>query len=322
MLGRNDTSSVDDGEKVVFRKKLVGETSDVKRRYDNLLLWDKYCRQHDDIFSPLIIRSDYENKTLVYEYIEAAKDIKLFNNTVLEDNSKKLLLTLTEMLAKINSIKPGRQDRILQYSAKNIFCNAIDKNTYCMCSGGELEFISILQHDSKLLETAEKHGKNTEISEENIGLCHGDIRFDQFLPDKSGRIWITDFEECHFGDITDDLAYLIGSIMADTLFDAFSFADPDISNAESADEEFKRRCNANIDVAASLINSVYDEYCKNVQNNINTKEISFKVGKFIFERILSRTKLSYKMSEIDKAVAGVARQLIINPEILAEMIRN
>ena len=295
MLGRNDTSSVDDGEKVVFRKKLVGETSDVKRRYDNLLLWDKYCRQHDDIFSPLIIRSDYENKTLDYEYIEAAKDIKLFNNTVLEDNSKKLLLTLTEMLAKINSIKPGRQDRILQYSAKNIFCNAIDKNTYCMCSGGELEFISILQHDSKLLETAEKHGKNTEISEENIGLCHGDIRFDQFLPDKSGRIWITDFEECHFGDITD---------------------------AESADEEFKRRCNANIDVAASLINSVYDEYCKNVQNNINTKEISFKVGKFIFERILSRTKLSYKMSEIDKAVAGVARQLIINPEILAEMIRN
>lgn len=110
MLGRNDTSSVDDGEKVVFRKKLVGETSDVKRRYDNLLLWDKYCRQHDDIFSPLIIRSDYENKTLDYEYIEAAKDIKLFNNTVLEDNSKKLLLTLTEMLAKINSIKPGRQD--------------------------------------------------------------------------------------------------------------------------------------------------------------------------------------------------------------------
>ena len=116
MLGRNDTSSVDDGEKVVFRKKLVGETSDVKRRYDNLLLWDKYCRQHDDIFSPLIIRSDYENKTLDYEYIEAAKDIKLFNNTVLEDNSKKLLLTLTEMLAKIIPLPSPLPNKGVQYN--------------------------------------------------------------------------------------------------------------------------------------------------------------------------------------------------------------
>ena len=319
MLGRNKTTVIEKDNRHIFRKKLSGNEADVLRRYNNLILWDKYCSKNEKIASPSILNKNDDDFVLDYEYVENGESLQTKYAVCSEEEAADLVKKAARMLAGINNTKLNvKATDPISFAEKNMFI-AVDKDAYCLCSGGEIEFISILHHDKELMDMIRSNQEKFD-NNGNYGLCHGDIRFDQFLVDEDNKLWITDFEECHYGNTSHDLAGLLGSILFDSLLNTFSYADSECVDSNGVDRKFMERGQKNMDKAGSLMKAAYEEYSKNVDFKVDLNEVSFRIGTFILERILSRAKFSFRMSAVDKAIAGVGKQAITNTSLIEEMI--
>ena len=93
-------------------------------------------------------------------------------------------------LSDINDVDIDSEDQLPQ---RESLLYALNKYEYAGCTGAELELFSLLQQDSELVETIMQQSHDNDVC-----ICHGDIRLDQFIFTDED-IWIIDFEELRKG---------------------------------------------------------------------------------------------------------------------------
>ena len=154
-------------------------------------------------------------------------------------------------------------------------------------------------------------------------MIHGDIRLDQFLSSLTNEVWIIDFEEYSFGDALKDLGGIIGSVLFDVYIKIF--CDTWELNDEGANEQIindylLKKETALIREVSPLLKHFLQEYQSECRQNIDIELLSMNLGAFLLERILSRAKLSFRLSAVDKAILGIGREFIISKYKLSQIL--
>ncbi|USK17601.1 phosphotransferase [Bacillus velezensis] len=312
--GRNVSYKEIHNNKYFFKKKLLGQKEDVFRRYNNLLKWDRVLEGAIDVNSLKITNSDSNDFTLQYEWIENAESLQgLLSEAV--DNMDELVNKAAVILAKIHLLPDEKNGSEIHRQNWYRPVLALEIEEYANCTGAELELFSLLQHDDELLNALFNHYNDKENM---MGMCHGDIRLDQFLYDGE-KVWIIDFEEFHYGDILRDLAGLIGCIFFEALLKTFSSSIQDSSEPKEIDKDFVERGKTYLDNCESVMHSAFKAYQDTVSYKVDKKRLVINIGWFVIERIMSRAKFSFRLSAMDKAILGVGRQAILYPEYMQDL---
>jgi aminoglycoside phosphotransferase len=319
LRGRNQVEGVQvDQHCRLLRKQLTGDSDDIQRRLSNLLLWDMNI---DDsrVRSPHIVKKDIPENTLWYEWIDGESVQNMYERTgKLPD--QKILVDIASGLARINSLQcKGDNCNLPVDSPKSSFLLFLQKEEYANLSGGEIELIALLQHDKALIEAVDNVGSKMSEDQGAIGMCHGDFRLDQVMLDDDGHVNFVDFEEFHYGNCYCDLAGLLGSLTFNSFFKVFTStpsAPFDTNNYEKFYLEEEEKA---VDELAPVLGLCIKAYEKQSGRLVDLSEISYFIAWFMVERVLSRAKFVFKISAADKAVLGLARQIIIDPETFVEL---
>ena len=64
------------------------------------------------------------------------------------------------------------------------------------------------------------------------------------------------------------------------------------------------------------------EYSKVSGLDIDYNLLSMNIGSFLIERIFSRSKLSFRLSAIDKAIAGIGREFVLSSDKLTNLLNS
>lgn len=311
--GRNITSQISDRENYYFKKVMKGPKEDAIRRFTNLIKWDNLIKEFPKIFSPKIIRYDKHDLSLVYEWINNAHSLEDY----LQNDSPKLetlIIEASKILAELHTFNYNEVDLDHEEKLPNKerLLLALDKYEYASCTGAELELYSLLQQDKQLIDSLTSRKENVL----NYTLCHGDIRLDQFIYDER-NLWIIDFEELRVGDPSKDLAGIIGSLYFNCLLKTFSKTTQETSNEDEVEQQFIDRGTNYIEKISPIIQTSIDTY-KQIKK-IDMRQLSINVGWFIIERIMSRAKFTFRLSATDKAILGIGREIILNPDSLEDI---
>lgn len=262
--------------------------------------------------SPKLIDHDEDSLSLKYQWIEHAtsleEELEQPSPNFKHKIAKAVDMLATLHLSDINDVDIDSEDQLPQ---RESLLYALNKYEYAGCTGAELELFSLLQQDSELVETIMQQSHDNDVC-----ICHGDIRLDQFIFTDED-IWIIDFEELRKGDPSRDLAGLIGSIYFDCLLKTFTETTQETSDAKEIEDQFMERGLNYIEQMRPLIQLAYQTYVsKKMINNIH---LARNIGWFLVERIMSRAKFSFRLTAIDKAILGIGREVIIFPENLIEL---
>lgn len=315
--GRNENNYELYGGIPTLRKVFRGSDDDILRRYRNSLRWDQNLK-HCLVRSPQIIRSDWSKKTIWYQWIDKKTSLQemLFH----EDAAQLLpyMQDVVDFLGVIHSRTVGA-DSVVSVPTSPLFrvCHFLTKDEYAISSGGELEFYAFLQHDSDLVRAMDQW--NSAVNGLKHSMIHGDFRLDQILVDAEGRAWVIDFEEYGYGLALKDFAGLIGSLIFAALLQSFSTAPRNADSIDAVNEAFIEQERNNFAIVLPLILQAVKCYSQ-VEGMFDWSNLSVLTGVFVLERIMSRAKLSYKMSEVDKAIMGVARSFIVDSQALKQVV--
>lgn len=314
ILGRNNSQLITDSRgKKYIRKYLVGNLSDVKRRLGNIEKFENIRTTLPDLNSPRLSGLDKSNNFVEHEWISEGVGL----NELLEedvDRFKKYIDSSMAAIAQVNNIVFENKQANLEIGHTSPLI-ALSTDEFSKSTGAELELFALLQRDKLLIDSLKVHSSNAVL-----GYRHGDLRLDQLLIDPNGKLYIIDFEEFSLGDVHTDLAGFIGSIVFKALLDTFSKAESEVNTSEEIDNYFVHKGNENLSNMKPLIVEAIDRYTYYSDKSINLELLAVNVGWFIIERIISRSKFTYRLSNVDKAIAGVGRQSIVNPKLLVQLL--
>lgn len=300
--------------KHILNKVLIGEENDVERRTLNLKKWDEFIKSHDLVKSPEIKSIDSNN--IYYQFIDNATTLEDMIENKKPESMASYLIRAARILSKINSIEIN-YDNFNQSVLANVeLLYALSQKQYVNCSGAELQLYSLLQNDTDLISKLDSYRK--KINKNVLGFCHGDIRLDQFLVDSQDNIWTIDFEECGVNDTMSDLGSLIGSIFFHALYSSFSVEIKEAPNEEKINEGFMKKGQEKLQMYRDIIRKMINEY--ESRRTIDYTDLAVQVGWFLIERIVSRASFSTRLSELDKAIAGIGRNLVIYPSIMLDYL--
>mgnify|MGYP000555755539 CR=1 FL=1 len=311
--GRNITSQITDGENFYFKKIMKGPKDDAIRRFNNLLKWDDLIKEIPKVYSPKLISSEEDDLSLVYEWITDSHSLEDYLQNE-DPELEKLVVEASKVLAELHTYEYNGIDlddeKYLPHKENLLF--ALDKYEYASCTGAELELYSLLQQDKQLIDIL----ITREESIFDYSLCHGDVRLDQFIYDEN-NLWIIDFEELRIGDPSKDLSGIIGSLYFNCLLKTFSKTTQETSNENEVEQQFIDRGAGYIEKISPIIQDSISAYKK--IKEINMRQLSINVGWFIIERIMSRAKFTFRLSATDKAILGIGREIILNPDSLEDI---
>lgn len=310
--GRNIISLEEDGTTQYLHKVIKGSKVDALRRYNNCLKWEDIRTDTIRLKSPKLIDHDEDSLSLKYQWIEHAtsleEELEQPSPNFKHKIAKAVDMLATLHLSDINDVDIDSEDQLPQ---RESLLYALNKYEYAGCTGAELELFSLLQQDSELVETIMQQSHDNDVC-----ICHGDIRLDQFIFTDED-IWIIDFEELRKGDPSRDLAGLIGSIYFDCLLKTFTETTQETSDAKEIEDQFMERGLNYIEQMRPLIQLAYQTYVsKKMINNIH---LARNIGWFLVERIMSRAKFSFRLTAIDRAILGIGREVIVFPKNLIEL---
>ncbi|MEK4070095.1 phosphotransferase [Staphylococcus sp. FSL C8-0035] len=310
--GRNIIGLEEDGTTQYLHKVIKGPKVDALRRYNNCLKWENLRIDAIRLKSPKLIDYDEDSLSLKYQWIENAtsleEELEQPSPNFKHKIAKSADMLATLHLSDINDVDIDSEDQLPQ---RESLLYALNKYEYAGCTGAELELFSLLQQDSELVETIMQQSHDNDVC-----ICHGDIRLDQFIF-TDDDIWIIDFEELRKGDPSRDLAGLIGSIYFDCLLKTFTETTQETSDAKEIEDQFMERGLNYIEQMRPLIQLAYQTYVS--KKMINNLHLARNIGWFLVERIMSRAKFSFRLTAIDKAILGIGREVIVFPENLIEL---
>lgn len=324
LVGRNKNEIQFINEVKCIKKSLIGNHHDRLRRQNNLLVWEK--NKNRALNSPELLFGDSSKGEYFYRWIEDSKTVQdILQEKISFEFSKNIydiFMNIAYDLAIIHKGKVISQDGNLndiKVLVRPLI--ALNSDEYAEASGGELEFLSLLQQDIPLIECLMSYSTKKEYT----AMIHGDVRLDQFLYTIDNKVWIIDFEEYCYGDILKDLGGIIGSILFISYLNIFGsnwvnndelVSDSDISNYLMEKEK------SILNEIVPLINMFIQEYSKVSGLDIDYNLLSMNIGSFLIERIFSRSKLSFRLSAIDKAIAGIGREFVLSSDKLTNLLNS
>lgn len=321
LIGRNyNHIEIIDNIKCI-KKKLLGNSTDVKRRQRNLEQWQ--LELPDKFNTPTLIKQDSINAEYAYEWIDESSTVQeIFQNSLglpFTKNLYDIFSEISKILARVHKISPTKIENVNSIKLLSRPLIALTPEEYEEASGAELECLSLLQNDLELIQTLNNYLPQDKYKV----MIHGDIRLDQFLSSLTNEVWIIDFEEYSFGDALKDLGGIIGSVLFDVYIKIF--CDTWELNDEGANEQIindylLKKETALIREVSPLLKHFLQEYQSECRQNIDIELLSMNLGAFLLERILSRAKLSFRLSAVDKAILGIGREFIISKYKLSQIL--
>lgn len=321
LIGRNyNHIEIIDNIKCI-KKKLLGNSTNVKRRQRNLEQWQ--LELPDKFNTPTLIKQDSINAEYAYEWIDESSTVQeIFQNSLglpFTKNLYDIFSEISKILARVHKISPTKTENVNSIKLLSRPLIALTPEEYAEASGAELECLSLLQNDLELIQTLNNYLPQDKYKV----MIHGDIRLDQFLSSLTNEVWIIDFEEYSFGDALKDLGGIIGSVLFDVYIKIF--CDTWELNDEGANEQIindylLKKETALIREVSPLLKHFLQEYQSECRQNIDIELLSMNLGAFLLERILSRAKLSFRLSAVDKAILGIGREFIISKYKLSQIL--
>lgn len=314
LLGRNINQEITiDGVKAI-QKKLVGEEKDRKRRMSNLLNWEN--SNHKGLNAPTLLSFDEVNKKVSYQFIDNNKTLlELFENGIQQSDIKDLT-SIFEDVAKSLALIHNEEINV-KFIANNPQkllkpLIALNSKAYTEASGAELELFTLLQQDSQLIEALELYKTKPEYQK----MIHGDVRLDQFLYDNN-KLWVIDFEEYTCGDTLSDISGIIGSILFEVYLEVF-YSSWDGSQQGEEDTDINNQLlnteRKLLGLVSPLISTFIHQYQQISDEKIDFEMLSINIGCFFIERIISRSKFSFRLSAVDRALAGIGKEFVVSPK--------
>lgn len=321
LIGRNDNHIEIINNIKCIKKKLLGNSNDVKRRQGNLEQW--HLDLPDKLNTPILIKQDSISAEYVYEWVDDSSTVQeIFQDSLgltFTQNLYDVFSEISKILARIHRISPTKNENVNSIKLLSRPLIALTPEEYADASGAELECLSLLQNDSELIQTL-----NSYLPQDKYKvMIHGDIRLDQFLCSLTNEVWIIDFEEYSFGDALKDLGGIIGSVFFNVYIkifcDTWELTDEG-ANEQVINDYLLKKEKALLQEVSPLLEHFLQEYQSECGQNIDIELLSINLGAFLLERVLSRAKLSFRLSAVDKAILGIGREFIISKYKLTQIL--
>lgn len=144
---------------------------------------------------------------------------------------------------------------------------------------------------------------------------HGDLRMDQFLI-SGDDLYLCDWEFFRLGDGARDVGALIGELLFQAIYLELTRRDdsPSGTEVEIDHAEVMRRGRAGLDRATPLIGAMWSGYLgtANPDPALAVRAVGF-AGWHMYDRLLTWAEDSSQLNASAKAIAGIGRQLLLNP---------
>lgn len=334
LLGRNENKLIETDKGIFFHKKLAGPQEDKARRIKNLTIWDRIVREErergNSIPTPPLERvyeSDFcaeyqwlEGNSLAVIYSELTDTFKSYVNNERDKTSidlKRLIAECASIIRQYQSIERCSKYKILSLTPSRgiSVAGGLSVSEYANCTGAELQAIGLIQGDHQLVKSLE----HLRIRREgrDFVLSHGDMRLDQFLLCSSETrelLFLVDLEELVLAPKEFDIAGLFASILFTELLNAFTESKIDESDNSDLTSIFKHRVTMALRQFEKMQAAFLDRYD---DSSLDTTLLRCEMGWAMIERILARAKFSGILSAIDRAILGIARQIILSSGIAA-----
>ncbi|QAY62560.1 hypothetical protein ET495_04080 [Xylanimonas allomyrinae] len=321
-VGRNLTTIEADASGLVVRKQFSGEPDDAERRFRNSLRWDAVRAAAAPDLAPPILDVDETTRTVTFPYLVDAQSLQELLDTahdpsdVLVEFRKagQLLGTLHALLPE--DVGPARAPDDLAAAPVSAF-DWITAEGFARASGGELECWRLLQHDPELCETI-RHWVASQRDAE-VRPAHGDVRPDQLLVDPAGGMLLVDWEEFTLAPPQRDLCGLLGAVFFDALTRTFASLDGGRASALETHQLLLERGEQLIDGARPVIDATIEGYTSTSDVTPSPVDLARGTGWYVLDRVIARSMMSFAMSPVDRGLAGIGRQLVIDPESATQM---
>lgn len=330
-IGRNPTRVESSADGLVFIKDVIGPEADAERRYRNCVRFHEAQVGLGREISPPLIRFDDDERRLVYPFVQDADSLQ----DVLADWGRTgwqedhallpMLGAVAELLALVHSmpvtgpagapIDPPADITILDPARKFRWLTAAE---YEQASGAELACWRLFHHDVELREAVTSWAESLQ---NDRSVVHGDVRPDQFLVAPDG-VLILDWEEFGIGSASRDLAGIAGSIVFEVLEKTFALPVPGPAHMLEAHQHYVANGAENLKAAEPAMHHLVAAYEATTNCRIDPIGLSRNIGFYLVERVIGRSMLSARLSAADKAIAGIARNVLTRPTLLAGLVES
>ncbi|NRD09926.1 phosphotransferase [Rathayibacter agropyri] len=321
LVGRNRSTVVSSAEGLVFRKVFSGEPADADRRFRNTLEWEDVRRTRALTFSPVILSSDAQARTVVFPYLLEARSLQQVLDSAQEtDEVERLFARAGAILGELHSIVGLRPTMNADGSAEEPLhgFDWLTPAAYARASGGELDCWRLFQHDAEFIEVV--RAWTTGQRRFAMVPSHGDLRPDQFLVGADGEPVLIDWEEFTIAPAHRDVAGLLGAVLFDAVVRAFT----GINSPESSVLDFHNllldRGETMLSRARPVAAAVLEGYHSRCTEQLDRDELARGIGWYVIERVIARSMMSYSLPAADRALAGIGRQAMLEPDSAAVLL--
>lgn len=174
---------------------------------------------------------------------------------------------------------------------------------------GQLEMWRLLQNDSVLQNRLDALVRSAPRGDAAVPI-HEDLRSDQILLE-GGTCWVLDWEDFRLGDPARDVGSLLGELFyhrARRLVHSIAADGEDVTDASII--AYGSRT---VDQAVPSLRTFWRAYSSahSVENGFSARAVGF-LGWHLFDRALASATYYGRMSAMDRALAGIGREAIVN----------
>lgn len=315
--GRNEvyTATLPDGEKA-FVKRLRGVEVDVRARLTRSVSFHNASEVSGAPVSTASLLGFSESQAvIVHEWIKGAEGLdERADEGFIDEENVYLCGTL---LGRLHAWKIP-DDTVLETSplvtpSVELF-NILPADSYANSSAAEIQFFTMLQRDTDLLDSLTKLRRAESRTKGNP--VHGDVRLDQFLATRE-KLFLIDWEECRIGDPARDVGAFIGDVVFRTLLKIFTDEGLQKSADEGADlrGEILEVGASGIESGADLLGAFLDAY--HSTHDVRDEDFQDRVvswaGWHLLDRVIANAQRSHHLPATMKGTAGIGRAALLVP---------
>jgi hypothetical protein len=319
-VGRNTTHVGVADEGLVFTKRFEGPLPDRARRYANSLAWDRAQSTFDLKLGPRILSRDDKEFLLTFPYLDGARTLQeLIDGDESLDGVIPVIEQCGTAIGALHSIAVEEATPFLSRNAGeqgtapdplDLFRHLTPEH-YANASGAELELWQLFHHDAELLAGL-RSWLESHATEPGLTLIHGDLRPDQFLVSSEG-VALIDWEELTVGSPSRDLAGVVGAFFLNALLKTFIGTSVTGELPMELHQGFLSRGQEMLDRIAAAARAFLAAYEARRGVPVDGTRLGADIGWFLIERTIARAMMSHRLLPGDRAVAGVGRQMLLNP---------
>jgi hypothetical protein len=200
---------------------------------------------------------------------------------------------------------------------------ALSLEVYAQVSAAQLESWRLIQSDAELVAAVRRLRAAEDAAGERRPI-HGDLRLDQFLL-AGDELYLGDWEELRLGDPARDL----GGFAGEWLHRAILGIPAEVSRAagytfghEATHEEILQHGAAQVAEVRPFIEACvagYRETRERVDAGLAVRAARF-AGWHTFDRMQAAAAKRMRLSAVDRASAGIGRNLLLSPESFVDLL--